>query len=336
MIGGVGHVRKLVGATLATVGVSLAFASAAAAVPVADATCDPAGGGSINTGGNNRLGEVFTALHSAPLASVQFTATKLAGETGAADFGVSINTLDMSGVPTNTMLASQTVADPVGGAGPYLLTANFATPATVIAGTQYAVVFTRPGPNALTLEGSGDTCPGKLFIAQPDPFTEQGGFDIRFASFVDVPPIADRSPSSLAFGSQLTGTTSAQQTVTLESTGTVDLTVSSIALAGTDPGAYVFDASDCTGPPQDGVLAPTETCLIHVSFAPASAGAKSASLEIETDAGNLSTPLSGTGTSPPPVATPPGQRAAALKKCAKIKSKKKKKKCKKRARRLPV
>jgi hypothetical protein len=335
MIRGVGHVRKLVGATLATVGVSLAFASAAAAVPVADATCDPAGGGSIGTGGNNRLAEVFTALRTGPLASIDFTTYKDATE-APADYVVSINTLDLTGVPTNTVLASQTVANPAGGTGTYPLTASFATPATVTAGDSYAVVFGRPGPSALTLEGSGDTCPGKLFIAQPDPFTEQGGFDIRFASFVDVPPIADRSPSSLAFGSQLTGTTSAQQTVILESTGTVDLTVSSIALAGTDPGAYVFDASNCTGPPQDGVLAPTETCLIHVSFAPASAGAKSASLEIETDAGNLSTPLSGTGTSPPPVATPPGQRAAALKKCAKIKSKKKKKKCKKRARRLPA
>ncbi len=40
---------------------------------------------------------------------------------------------------------------------------------------------------------------------------------------------------------------------------------------------------------------------------------------------------------PPPAATgPTGLRAAALKKCAKIKNKKKKKKCKKRARRLPV
>jgi hypothetical protein len=38
----------------------------------------------------------------------------------------------------------------------------------------------------------------------------------------------------------------------------------------------------------------------------------------------------------PPVAGPTGQRAAALKKCAKIKSKRKKKKCKKRARLLPV
>ena len=46
------------------------------------------------------------------------------------------------------------------------------------------------------------------------------------------------------------------------------------------------------------------------------------------------------GVAPPVTTTPPpgptGQRAAALKKCAKIKNKRKKKKCKKRARRLPV
>lgn len=42
------------------------------------------------------------------------------------------------------------------------------------------------------------------------------------------------------------------------------------------------------------------------------------------------------GGNPPGPAGPTGQRAAALKKCAKVKSKAKKKKCKKRASSLPV
>jgi hypothetical protein len=50
------------------------------------------------------------------------------------------------------------------------------------------------------------------------------------------------------------------------------------------------------------------------------------------------TPPGGGGNPPPTVSTagPTGQRAAALKRCAKIKSKAKKKKCKKKARALPV
>jgi len=48
------------------------------------------------------------------------------------------------------------------------------------------------------------------------------------------------------------------------------------------------------------------------------------------------TPASVTPTPPVSVPAPTGQRAAALKKCAKIKSKAKKKRCKTRARRLPV
>jgi hypothetical protein len=90
-------------------------------------------------------------------------------------------------VPTNTVLASQTVANPAGGTGTYPLTAGFATPATVTAGDSYAVVFGRPGPSNLFLEGGPDTCPGQLFIAQPDPFFPQAGFDIRFFSFVGFP-----------------------------------------------------------------------------------------------------------------------------------------------------
>lgn len=43
-----------------------------------------------------------------------------------------------------------------------------------------------------------------------------------------------------------------------------------------------------------------------------------------------------TGNTPPVLTAPTGQRAAALKKCAKVKSKKKKKKCKRKARQLPI
>jgi hypothetical protein len=168
----------------------------AAAAPVADASCDPAGGGSITTVGNNRVAEVFTALHTGPLASIDFTAYKDAAGTPA-DFVVSINTLDLTGVPTDTVLASQTVANPAGGAGTYPLTASFATPATVTAGDSYAVVFSRPGSNFLGLDGGPDTCPGQTYIAQPDPFSAQAGFDVRFFSFVGFPdPPAPGPPAA--------------------------------------------------------------------------------------------------------------------------------------------
>ncbi len=56
-----------------------------------------------------------------------------------------------------------------------------------------------------------------------------------------------------------------------------------------------------------------------------------------TFSGPAAPPGGGTPPTPPPTATQPtGLRAAALKKCAKVKNKTKKKKCKKRARALPV
>jgi hypothetical protein len=55
-----------------------------------------------------------------------------------------------------------------------------------------------------------------------------------------------------------------------------------------------------------------------------------------TDGPVATTPTPPTPPTPPAAAGPTGQRAAALKKCAKIKSKTRKKKCKKLARQLPV
>ena len=47
-------------------------------------------------------------------------------------------------------------------------------------------------------------------------------------------PVASLSPSSLTFASQAVGTTSAAQTVTLNNTGNAALTITSIALTGTN------------------------------------------------------------------------------------------------------
>jgi hypothetical protein len=194
------------------------------------------------------------------------------------------------------------------------------------------VTFLTPGP-------TGGSRSATLNV--PDDTASTLSIDL---TGVETNPVASRTPAALSFGDQLVGTGSPPQTVTLTNSGTGDLQISSIAAVGADAGQFSIGASDCTVA-HGGVLGTAEGCSISVSFAPTSTGAKSANLEMNTDAGNVSASLTGTGTEqavpPPSPSGPTGLRAKALKKCKKIKPKskakaKKRKKCIKRAKKLPV
>jgi CSLREA domain-containing protein len=201
-----------------------------------------------------------------------------------------------------------------------------------------------------TTLANGDTCDIDVSFLTPGPAVGSRSAtlnvpdDTASALSVDLSgeetsPVPSRTPAALAFGDQLMGTSSAAQTVTLSNTGVGDLQIDSIAASGADAGQFSIGASDCTVA-HGGVLATAQSCSIHVTFSPASTGAKSASLEMSTDVGDLSTSLAGTGTqqaAPPPQSPPTGLRAKALKKCKKKKkSAKKRKKCKRKAKKLPV
>ena len=94
------------------------------------------------------------------------------------------------------------------------------------------------------------------------------------------------NPSSLSFGKQHVGKTSAAQTVTLSNTGNASLIVTTIATT-----AGFTQTSNCT------TLAPGGTCSISVRFAPAAKGSAAGTLKVNDNAAN--TPqivtLSGTG-----------------------------------------
>jgi hypothetical protein len=108
-------------------------------------------------------------------------------------------------------------------------------------------------------------------------------------------PAVTLSPSSLSFASQTTGTTSAGQTVTLTNSGTGPLTISSIAITGTNATEF---AQTNTCPGSSSTLAAGAKCTITVTFTPAAAGTRTASLTItDTAAGSpQSVSLTGTGT----------------------------------------
>jgi beta-lactam-binding protein with PASTA domain len=99
------------------------------------------------------------------------------------------------------------------------------------------------------------------------------------------------APTSLAFGNQTVNVTSSAQAITLSNIGAVPLSITSIALNGTNPGQFA-QTHNCGSS-----VAAGGSCTIQVTFKPTSAGAKTANLVITTTggAGNKTVPLSGTG-----------------------------------------
>ena len=115
-------------------------------------------------------------------------------------------------------------------------------------------------------------------------------------------PVVSLSPTSLSFSNQNVGTTSAAQTVTLTNSGNAALTISSIGLAGTNPGDFVQTNTCPTG---SSTLAAGSNCTISVTFTPTTSGSRSASVSITDNASDSpqSVALSGTGVTPAPAVT---------------------------------
>ena len=115
-------------------------------------------------------------------------------------------------------------------------------------------------------------------------------------------PAVSLSPTSLSFGSQNVGTTSAAQTVTLTNTGTAPLTISGIAMNGANASDF---AQTNTCPTSPNTLAANASCAISVTFSPSATGARAASISVDDNATgspqNIS--LSGTGIGSTPQVT---------------------------------
>ena len=107
-------------------------------------------------------------------------------------------------------------------------------------------------------------------------------------------PAVSITPSSLTFSS-VTGSTSAEQTVTLKNTGNAVLNLIGVTLMGT--GSADFASTDTCGTS----LAASASCSISVTFTPASAANFSASLSIADNASGSpqAVSLTGSGTPPP-------------------------------------
>jgi len=104
-------------------------------------------------------------------------------------------------------------------------------------------------------------------------------------------PGVSLNPTSLDFGTVQVGTPSSPQTVTVTNSGSASLTISTIAISGTNASDFA-QTNTCTA-----VIAPGGTCTISVTFTPGASGSRSGSVTITDNAPNSpqSVPLSGTG-----------------------------------------
>ncbi len=95
------------------------------------------------------------------------------------------------------------------------------------------------------------------------------------------------SPTSLTFGSQIVGTSSASQPVTLTNSGTGSVTGIRVSTSGD------FTENDNCGT----TLSGNSTCTINVTFTPSVVGTRTGTLTVTDSAGTQTTSLSGTGVS---------------------------------------
>jgi Tol biopolymer transport system component len=126
-------------------------------------------------------------------------------------------------------------------------------------------------------------------LSAADPTSELDAY-VRERSVVSTGSFT-LQPSSLGFGGVNVGSTIAARRVTVTNTGTVDLTIKWIGIAGPDASQFAR-RRQCPL-----VLEVGASCTVDVWFAPTTTGARAARLVVATaDGTRHSTSLSGTGT----------------------------------------
>jgi len=121
----------------------------------------------------------------------------------------------------------------------------------------------------------------------------------------DPGPNATLSPTSLAFGSQETDTTSAAQTITLSNYGTMTISIADIT-ASTNFG----ETNNCNS-----TLASGASCTVSVSFTPGSTGSLNGTLSVTDSAADSPQIVSLSGTGVAGQCSPAGQQCSPQRHC---------------------
>ncbi len=120
-------------------------------------------------------------------------------------------------------------------------------------------------------------------------------------------PIVSLTASSFVFGNQNVGTRSGPQTVTLTNQGSAALSITNVALTGTEASDFTIVAAGTTCPLAGGTVVVQANCTVAVEFAPQAVGSRNANLSFaDNAAGNpQQVALSGSATAAPSLQVSP-------------------------------
>lgn len=168
----------------------------------------------------------------------------------------------------------------------------------------YALSFGIVAPPSRGVLGSLNASTGSVTYTPPTELSGSDSFTFSVTSggvtslpatvtIVLEPPVPlTVSPTSLSYGNQGIASTSAAKKVTITNNTGAVVTISSIAISGTDPTDFAQSATTCGSS-----LALKSSCTISIAFTPTALGARSAALVLLDSAANSpqTIALSGTG-----------------------------------------
>ena len=245
------------------------------------------------TTGNKSGSLAVTVGTPATSASVTLTGTVLAPALAVTPTSATLSsTLNTSSAATTVTVRNSGTADmaissiALGGtnANQFVIASN-ACGTTLAAGASCAVTLT------FTPTTTGNKS-GSLAVTVGAPATSAS---VTLTGTVLVPALTV-TPTSASFLTDL-NTTSAAQTVTVRNSGTAELTISSIALGGTN--ADQFGMTNACG----ATLAAGASCTVSLTYSPTVTGNSSASLAVNVAAPATSATVTLTGALPAPALT---------------------------------
>jgi hypothetical protein len=211
---------------------------------------------------------------------------------------VTVNGANVSGVNFTSVAQTYSISGTISGTGGNTATVTLsgAGSGTTTSNSSGAFTFTGRANGTYTVTPSKSGFAFTL-VSQSVTVNNANVTGVNFTSTA-VSPIVQLTPTSLTFASLAVGSTSAAQAVTLKNTGTAALTLSSIALAGTNPGDFA-QTNNCPSS-----LAINASCTINVTFKPTATGTRSGSLRFTDNASGSPQSVSLTGTGTGPMASP--------------------------------
>jgi len=152
--------------------------------------------------------------------------------------------------------------------------------------------------------GDGESPAAALIMDSPGNLystTQVGGNSLELGTAFEVTGIqpVKLTPTTLAFGNVVVGTTSVAKSVTVKNASPVTLMINSISITGADPGSYNL-TNNCGG-----ILESEKSCTLTLTFSPASSGRLDASITLDDSASDSPQTVSITGTGVAPVTVTP-------------------------------